>query len=1172
MRDDRRKDVARGVLAEDRIDVAGLGDLPPVVEVAAVDPRQRLDGLVRARRRKAAVEGAMHEQGGNGEAAQLVVAQVVVGPVGPHHVAGAGDRREMPEGGQVGLAEHLGQGSEGRLVELAELVELSVERGDAPAGEVVAAVLGAERIGKADQPVHGFFQLRATDAAAGVDQRHAGRRHQIGRMQEGQQPLRPPRHDGVGRDLRDRRRPHTLQTRQHRHAEGHGAEAMRHHLHRAAAGLVPHVVDRRAVIVRHHRIGTPLLAAVGKLGACPVVEQPAIVARRIKILEQVGLDRVDREDQARHAQPMQQDDRALGAAAVARETQLLVVERLEEMHLRRAGTQRPLGAAHARIEDRRSRERAAETVEDPAGKEAAEPRHHRQTRREIGRVGHGERAELGDQVGQRDVQRSLVELRAGLVGAAVDGDREGRGVMPQVEAAIVVDLLDAAQEVAAAVARDQRQGIVHLLGLDAIGIGDEQVEAPARYGERIGRQRRRLERTDQVGLVLAILDEPHGVARGNGDDDGGLGLLSAARRLDGPRHALGEANADRLAGIGIVGRRARRQVDRAALAARQPDHRALGHRGYRQQGVDAQRARHHRAVADVEIRMHGRSARTGKDAAFAVDDTRRGIGTHGAAAERVHGDQPVTQQFGPDRVGHVCPAGRRDCLADAAGDAFVDRLVADARPVEAQAILGQAHPPLGAVVRHDQEGLRVVDGAAIGSKRQALDLAADLRQQVAAVGVAADDLGARRHDGGKEWAQAARDGALLDHHAVVELLRAAQVDQAGDGRPDRPLARQAWAIGRRLDAEADPVDRHVVVVAEGQDVTVAGKGGAETGRRRQTALMGAQQDLGRAQRAGRQHHDARRNACLVGREIAPAQPLRHVADGPSLAAPLDRPHADTAEDLRAAGHGVRQVVHQRGVLGADIAARAAIAAQRAGALMDTGAVDAVGEGHVDRRPRTVGAHRRARALERLEFVQVGTVLRIGRGRQHGDRPRIAFLQVGIVDARRPLQIVEHALVGLQRHVGVDQGRAAQTASHQDVHVGIDAKIVDACRSAVRADLRALELELPECLGRRVGILARQPFQPALEKRHAVAHARQARGRHAATVARTDDDGVVVRQHRRQGLRQSLHGHSPQLRSPPSGVSTDLDRLLDQVRMQGRIGWRFGPIVTRHLGEADRVDF
>ena len=66
-------------------------------------------------------------------------------------------------------------------------------------------------------------------------------------------------------------------------------------------------------------------------------------------------------------------------------------------------------------------------------------------------------------------------------------------------------------------------------------------------------------------------------------------------------------------------------------------------------------------------------------------------------------------------------------------------------------------------------------------------------------------------------------------------------------------------------------------------------------------------------------------------------------------------------------HRVRQIGERDGVLGADVAAAAAVAAARAGRLLDAGGVDVGLEADGDRRRDDVVAERRAGRLERLYF-------------------------------------------------------------------------------------------------------------------------------------------------------------------------------------------------------------
>ena len=77
--------------------------------------------------------------------------------------------------------------------------------------------------------------------------------------------------------------------------------------------------------------------------------------------------------------------------------------------------------------------------------------------------------------------------------------------------------------------------------------------------------------------------------------------------------------------------------------------------------------------------------------------------------------------------------------------------------------------------------------------------------------------------------------------------------------------------------------------------------------------------------------------------------------------PRDMAHGELGEDLGAMDLGVGKIGERDRILGADIAARAAIAAERAGRLLDAGRIDGVLEadhdGSWDRRLAEAGARR-----------------------------------------------------------------------------------------------------------------------------------------------------------------------------------------------------------------------
>ncbi|HZV75962.1 MAG TPA: hypothetical protein VFF79_19810 [Conexibacter sp.] len=87
-------------------------------------------------------------------------------------------------------------------------------------------------------------------------------------------------------------------------------------------------------------------------------------------------------------------------------------------------------------------------------------------------------------------------------------------------------------------------------------------------------------------------------------------------------------------------------------------------------------------------------------------------------------------------------------------------------------------------------------------------------------------------------------------------------------------------------------------------------------------------------------------------------------------------------------------------------------------LLDADVVDAVLEGHVDRRTveATAAVDRPGRALERLELRQLRSVVRVGLRLEHLLGAPIALRQarrhVG-AQLLRPRRVVEDALVGAQ---------------------------------------------------------------------------------------------------------------------------------------------------------------
>ena len=161
-------------------------------------------------------------------------------------------------------------------------------------------------------------------------------------------------------------------------------------------------------------------------------------------------------------------------------------------------------------------------------------------------------------------------------------------------------------------------------------------------------------------------------------------------------------------------------------------------------------------------------------------------------------------------------------------------------------------------------------------------------------------------------------------------------------------------------------------------------------------LARAQQDLGRAERAGRQHdhvgastHRGRRAAaCRPGARRARASRHRRAcATWRTLACvKISAPWRD----------GIGQIGQRHGVLGADVAAAAAVAAARAGRLRDAGRID--GRLEADRHGRR--DRRRAQRAAGALAAPCTWCARPPRGSRAGrsqrSRPRVAFVEQAVL--------------------------------------------------------------------------------------------------------------------------------------------------------------------------------
>ena len=271
-------------------------------------------------------------------------------------------------------------------------------------------------------------------------------------------------------------------------------------------------------------------------------------------------------------------------------------------------------------------------------------------------------------------------------------------------------------------------------------------------------------------------------------------------------------------------------------------------------------------------------------------------------------------------------------------------------------------------------------------------------------------------------------------------------------------------------------------------------------RELQALSRGAQQDLGRAQGAGREHHLARGERPHLADAVLGAEP---VVDGPAAArAGLEPAHLDLGEDPRPLGLGIGQVVHRQRVLGADVAPGHAVVAVDAGLLVHAHVVrPLVAEVHrdVDRAVLVVGERRGALA----EDLRLGErrPVRVRVGPQHVlgalvPAPELARAGELAVD-RGPAGVVEELRVGADGDVGVDQRRAAQAVALE--HVDVLAQVV--VEEAERVALAAQVLGEP-----RAGVreLAGEPLPAALEQADVLPRLGEAGGGDGAAVAGADD--------------------------------------------------------------------
>ena len=251
-------------------------------------------------------------------------------------------------------------------------------------------------------------------------------------------------------------------------------------------------------------------------------------------------------------------------------------------------------------------------------------------------------------------------------------------------------------------------------------------------------------------------------------------------------------------------------------------------------------------------------------------------------------------------------------------------------------------------------------------------------------------------------------------------------------------------------------------------------------------------------------------------------------------------HAGVREEFRTVAHRIRQIGESDGVLGADVAAAAAIAAARAARLLDAGDIDVGIEADGHRRRDDVVAERGAGSLQR-PVLRVPGGARIALRLQPAPRAAEALIEQAVLrHLAGPALVGEDARIRAQRHAGVDQRPAAETAADEHVHVLAEPHVEERRRRAGAQPL-ARHLHLVLEVGEAGGELPGQHLAAALQHGHLLAGAGKARGGHAAAVARADDDDVVAVADELERARQAGHCPVPGQVAVVDGQLTDFSR-------------------------------
>ena len=288
-----------------------------------------------------------------------------------------------------------------------------------------------------------------------------------------------------------------------------------------------------------------------------------------------------------------------------------------------------------------------------------------------------------------------------------------------------------------------------------------------------------------------------------------------------------------------------------------------------------------------------------------------------------------------------------------------------------------------------------------------------------------------------------------------------------------------------------------------------------------------QQQPGRLDRAGAQEH----GGAALPAVLAPGA-IDHRRDPPG-AVPLEAVHAALRPDLRARGHGLRQVGHVHAGLGADAAALVAVAAVDAGMARPVAGLLEIPRHHRDRPVADAHAQRRAPGRHHLRR---GVARHRGQGVTARRLPRVR-LRPRHADERLHFLVIRPQFLVAERPVGADALFAAQPqvprVRARRVGAPVQGGAADARAAVVGAErfrraAGAQPLAEPVDVGRDlVGHeILRVPVPPGLQRHHPQPRPRQPRQQRGAARARADHHRVhyVVQAVARHPVQ--LHGIAP----------------------------------------------